>query len=80
MPMASVPAANRNPRLPDRIRAAMTVEIPAAMTAEIPPVVTTVEMIPAAAALAAIPAEALTAETTAAETPAEKDNDIKNNE
>lgn len=41
------------------------------------PVVTTVEMIPAAAALAAIPAEALTAETTAAETPAEKDNDIK---
>ena len=41
----------------------------------------TATMIPAAEALAAIPeVEALTAGTTVPETPAEKDNDIKNNE
>ena len=61
--MASVPAANRNPRLPARIRAVMTVEIPAAMTA----VETLAEAIPAAVTLAV--------EMTAEETPAEKNSE-----
>ena len=90
--MASAPAANQIPLLPARIRAVMTVEIPVAMTAETPPVVMTAAeaaaipaetatMIPAAEALAAIPeVEALTAGTMVPEAPAEKDNDIKNNE